>query len=87
MSDTACPFKVGDRVHELAPLTIYCQWGMGKDLVRDETRPDAIVTGVTERGFTYEYTCPIPHGRAAWGQMMVGGECFPEGYGYWVKVD
>ena len=85
MSDAACPFKVGDRVHELSPHVVYAPDGPHQLL--DTSRPDAIVTALTERGFSYDYTHPIPHGRAAWGQMMTGGECFPEGYGYWMKVD
>ena len=53
----------------------------------DSSKPDAIVTAASEQGFTYEYDRPIPFGRAAWGEMMIGGDCYPEGYAYWWAVD
>jgi len=82
-----CPFRVNQRIHELAPVAFFGEWGMGTKPSIDETRPDATVTAITDKGFTYVYDTPVPHGRAAWGQMMTGGECYPEGYRYWVGVD
>lgn len=82
----SCPFAVGQRIHERSPTVFYSEFGEGLRLELDPTRPDAIVTALTERGFSYEYLTPVPFGRAAWGQMMTGGEYFPEGYQYWVAV-
>lgn len=87
-----CPFKVGQRIHELANGAIFhdIQDGDNRMVMRptlDPMRPDATVTAITDKGFTYQYTHPLPFGRAAWGQMMTGGECYPEGYQYWVGVD
>lgn len=82
-----CPFKVGQRIHELDPVTFYSEWGMGTKPSIDLTLPDATVTAITDKGFTYVYDHPVPIGRAAWGQMMTGGECYPQGYGFWVGVD
>lgn len=53
----------------------------------DITKPDAIVTEITERGFKYEYDYPAPIGRAEWGEMAVGGEVYEEGFGMWERVE
>lgn len=81
---TPCPFKVGQRIHER--IATYFR-GMEWAIQIDETKPDAIVTGITEQGFTYEYIRPVIIGRAAWGQVATGGECYPEGYRFWVVVE
>lgn len=85
-----CPFKVGDRIYELNAWRLY----NGPDVdecspsnTLDLSKPDATVTAVTEKGFMYVYDTPVPHGRHEWGQMMVGGGCFPEGYAYWQKLE
>ena len=87
-----CPFKVGQRIHELTSEGFVSGWPEPFAIVPGKTvfdlsRPDAIITAITDRGFTYEYSSPVPHGRIAWGEMVTGGECFPEGYRYWVSVD
>lgn len=87
-----CPFSVGDTIHEISSIG-YTTTDIGspfdEDLsppTLDESRPDAVVTALTERGFAYEYAYPTPIGRAEWGQMLTGGECFVDGYYRWRKV-
>jgi hypothetical protein len=86
-----CPFKVGDRIHEMRtqggfshgpeyPVEAPIQWEF------DSAKPDATVTALTARGFTYRYDHPIPIGRAAWGTTTEGGECFEGGFAYWRKI-
>lgn len=96
-----CPFKVGDRIHELWCTGGYALFTEVEQLLDrdakptkelrymelDPTKPDATVIAITERGFTYRYDTPVPIGRAAWGTWTEGGECFPEGYMYWEKVE
>jgi hypothetical protein len=87
-----CPFKVGDIIHEIRAIPCIT---VAKDRSRtvsfrrelDEFRPDAVVTAITERGFTYEYDYPVPIGRAEWGEMMVGGECYEAGFSMWRKIE
>lgn len=67
-----CPFVPGQVIQEVSSL------GLGSR---------ATVTAITERGFTYEYLNPVSFGRAAWGQVMTGGECFERGYQYWVAAE
>lgn len=85
-----CPFKIGDRVHELrnrgvftrrleAGFDIPLQWEL------DMTKPSATVTEITERGFKYEYDDPVPF-IPRWGMTFLGGECFEEGFQYWRKA-
>ncbi len=94
-----CPFKVGDRVHEVVYAGGYSVMQLGMegvevtsyvpmdDVLLDWSKPDATVTAITERGFEYRYDCKVPIGRAAWGSYTEGGECYPEGYPYWRKVE
>ncbi len=88
-----CPFKVGDRVHELRSLGVITRdlldaVAFGQALPDlDPTKPDATVTALTVRGFEYRYDHPIPFGRAADGCVAHGGTCYPEGYRFWRKVD
>lgn len=86
-----CPFKVGQRIHEQRSVWAYSNTeNVSLASLRfelDPTKPDATVTAITAKGFTYEYDNPIPFGRAAWGEMTMGGECYPEGYIYWRAVD
>jgi len=92
-----CPFQVGDRIHEMAPTGGYVRFvltdeGITEDashytFLPDWSKPDATVTAIIENGFTYEYDYPIPHGRAEWGEMCTGGDCYPEGYRFWRKIE
>ena len=77
-----CPFQVGDRIHELAPVLSYRDDVVPINLL-DPTKPDATVTEITECGFAYSYDCKVPIGRAAWGTWTEGGECFENGFSYW----
>lgn len=54
------PFAVGDRIYDT-----YSHWPI-----------EATVTALTPRGFVYQYDHPVPFGRAQWGQMQTGGECY-----------
>lgn len=76
-SPIACPFKVGDRIRELYFNTIRRDW------MTNENVPPATVTALTSAGFDYIYDYEIPIGRPEWGQMAVGGTCYPEGYRYY----
>jgi hypothetical protein len=80
-----CPFQVGDRIHELAPVLSYQDEVVPTDLL-DPTKPDATVTEITEYGFAYRYDFRIPIGRAEWGTWTEGGECYSEGFPYWRKI-
>lgn len=86
-----CPFKVGDRVHEVCaqvgfgmgpeyPVETPIQWEL------DSTKPDATVTELTLAGFIYVYDRPVPIGRAQWGTFTEGGECYEGGFPYWRKI-
>lgn len=89
-----CPFKVGDRIHEVTftgvstslgasaerPFTDSYTWEL------DSTKPDATVTEITTRGFCYRYDERVPIGRAQWGTWTEGGECFEGGFLFWKKV-
>ena len=86
------PFQVGDRIHELRYLPTYShsleeackqfvQWEI------DTSKPDATVTALTEKGFTYTYDRPVPIGRAQWGTYAEGGECFEGGFQFWRKIE
>ncbi len=91
-----CPFKVGDCIHEIRPFSANVAGPMILDglwqlldlaaLPLDSTKPDATVTEITDKGFKYTYDYPIPFGRAAWGMMQDGGECYPEAYKFWRKT-
>ncbi len=82
-----CPFKVGDRVHELAAQTYAWGWHKGEDEFRlDESKPDATVTALTARGFAYRYDTPVQHGRPIWG-TQTEGEVYEGGFQFWRKVD
>lgn len=70
-----CPFKVGDKIHEVDASGAL-----------DVSKPDAMVTEITEKGFKYNYDTPFPIGRIAWGELAVGGECYPLGIRFWKKV-
>ncbi len=87
-----CPFKVGDRVHELRVPGVFTRDLMDISLELplpelDPSKPDATVTALTARGFEYRYDKPIPFGRAADGCVAHGGTCYPEGYRFWRLVD
>jgi hypothetical protein len=87
-----CPFKVGDIIHEIRPVLMRLPpWPMrGKSSCvldeLDESRPDAVVTKITEHGFTYAYDYPVPIGRAEWGEAAWGGDVYEAGFGQWRKV-
>lgn len=86
-----CPFKVGDRIHEVQSAWTYYSEPDASALVEpewelDPTKPDATVTELTERGFKYRYDCKVPIGRAQWGTWTEGGECFENGFIYWRKL-
>ena len=76
-----CPFKVGDRVHEIRP--VFRTEG-GHDEI-DPTKPDATVTALTARGFKYRYDKPIQFVRADWGTTQEG-EVYEEGFRFWRLV-
>ena len=59
---------------------------LAPDMEPDPTKPDAIVTAVTETGFTYRYDTPVQHGRPFWG-TQTEGEVYEEGFHMWRKVD
>lgn len=87
-----CPFKAGQRIRPQRCLGAFTSnrvlvYHFPFEFGDDPTQPDATVTAITEKGFAYEYDNLVPFGRAAWGEMMVGGECYPEGYAYWRAVD
>lgn len=94
-----CPFKVGDRVHELVGHCSYSRFYIDEEgrfvaledsklhFELDTSKPDATVTAITETGFAYLYDYPIPIGPARWGTETESGECYPEGYRYWRKLD
>lgn len=91
MNSIGCPFKVGDRIHELdVKLSFHATnpfLDKSEPIDRlDLTKPDATVTAITEAGFEYIYDCPVPIGRAAWDSHTEGGECFPAGYSFWRKI-
>ncbi len=106
-----CPFKIGDRIHELVcfpmlevptygdviamerffspierehPATD--KWKM-PEFESDPMKPDATVTAITERGFTYRYDCRVPIGRLAWNTWVEEGECYEAGFHMWRKVE
>lgn len=86
-----CPFQVGDRIHEVEPVWTYCSEAGDDVLVEpeyelDPTKPDATVTALTARGFTYRYDRPITVGRVAWGQTTQEGECYEDGFHLWRRV-
>lgn len=89
-----CPFKVGDRIHELTCFGFNLKHGPSADqpfideplLELDASKPDATVAELTERGFKYRYDERVPIGRAAWGTWTEGGECFEGGFLFWRKV-
>lgn len=85
-----CPFKVGDRIHEVRaqagfghgpeyPVESEPVWEL------DESKPDATVTALTARGFAYRYDRPIQFVRPDWG-MAQGGEVYEEGFQFWRKI-
>lgn len=76
----SCPFKVGDRIHELRFDTIRRIW------TKDEFKPDATVTAITAKGFDYRYDHIVPIGPARWGGWCEGGECYPEGFRFWERI-
>lgn len=85
-----CPFKVGDRIHELLSFAIYlgpraeeARRFVPPPMELDPSKPDATVTAINTNGFAYTYDCPVPIGRAAWGSYTEGGQCYPEGFAYW----
>ena len=91
-----CPFQVGDCIHELREIAFVARAeGImhfppipGKGILLDEldpSKPDATVTALTERGFTYRYDHPIQFVRPDWGTTD-GGECFEGGFHLWRKV-
>ncbi len=89
-----CPFKVGDRIHEIQFGGISTSLGATAERPFedsyiwefDRARPDATVTELTERGFKYRYDERVPIGRAAWGTWTEGGECFEGGFQFWRKI-
>ncbi len=87
-----CPFKVGDRVHEIVSLGVWWEQIDGHlyptttPRWRLADKPNATVTALTARGFEYRYDYPIPFGRAAWGQTTEGGEVYETGFHMWRKV-
>ncbi len=89
-----CPFKVGDRIHEIEFRGVTTSLGATADRPFEDSytwelhpnRPDAIVTELTERGFCYRYDSRVPIGRAAWGTWTEGGECFEDGFQFWRKI-
>lgn len=80
-----CPFKVGDRVHEVSVMTYLDGVEQGYTLYPG--KPDATVTALTARGFEFRYDYPITIGPARWGQQSVGGECYEEGFPWWRKTN
>lgn len=91
-----CPFKVGDRIHELRCKPVYSHQSIKAPWVEavagelefelDPIKPDATVTAITPLGFEYKYDCRVPIGRAQWGTYTEGGECYVDGFIYWRKV-
>ncbi len=84
-----CPFKVGDRIHELHNVHYHAAGTIDAPPVVDEldpSRPDATVTAVTERGFDYDYDERVTFGRAEYGTWTTGGTIFPAGYRWWRKI-
>ena len=53
----------------------------------DPFKPDATVTALTARGFTYRYDRPISVGRAQWGWTQTEGEVYEEGLHVWRLVE
>lgn len=84
------PFKVGDRIHEWEWLPVPSN--TLHYVIKDAPRrphgfhPDAIVTELTARGFKYDYVEKVPF-IAREGSYFIGGECFPNGYHMWFKVE
>lgn len=88
-----CPFKVGDRVHEVRETVMLDTTFMGESVVTETTalewdpnKPDATVTEITARGFRYRYDRPITFVRANWGTTQEG-EVFENGFEWWRKVE
>ncbi len=83
------PFQVGDRIHEVS-YPPYIKTSLDDEVSplpeRDPTVPDATVTALTERGFTYRYDHSIQFVRPDWGTTN-GGECYEGGFQLWRKVD
>lgn len=74
-----CPFHSGEFIHELRFDTIRRDW------VKDESRPDAVITEITLSGFRYEYEYPVTL-VARWNWTIEGGECYPDGFRFWRNV-
>ena len=86
-----CPFQVGDRIHELRTPGVLTRDMLdtlfGQPLPElDTAKPDATVTALTSRGFTFRYDHPIQWGRPEWGQVQEG-EVYEEGFRGWRKVE
>jgi hypothetical protein len=86
-----CPFKVGDKVHEVRQPGVFTRDMMDIPLEQslpelDPSKPDATVTALTARGFTYRYDRPIQFNRPYWGTTQEG-EVFEEGFHWWRKVE
>ncbi len=90
-----CPFKVGDRVHEVhhpvsvaGPMVLNGIWQLMDPacLQLDSSRPDATVTALIARGFTYRYDAPVQHGRPFWG-TQIEGEVYEDGFHMWRLVE
>lgn len=90
-----CPFKVGDRIHEVASTLVRVKGKhkMGKCKIYtydhnklDSTKPDAIVVAMTKKGFSYQYEKPVVIGRVSEGFITQSGEVYPEGYNQWRKI-
>jgi hypothetical protein len=85
-----CPFKVGDRVHRLTCTALSSRYDEPSfrepEWAYDSSQPDATVTAITARGFTYRYDHPIQFVRPDWGTTQEG-EVYEEGFQFWRKVD
>ncbi len=91
-----CPFKVGDRIHGVrtqgvnvaGPMVLDGLWQLldPASFELDSATPDATVTALTARGFTYRYDHPIQFVRPDWGTMQEG-EIFEGGFQFWRKVN
>lgn len=77
-----CPFKVGDRIHEL--MWIGSSKGYFQQFIT--SKPDATVTRVTEQSFQYEYVEKM-RVHANEDRYYTGGECYPGGYHTWALAE